>query len=52
MRVSSDALAGLLRPPPLKSKQPTSRERAAANSLNVLRAVAEHGSLRCTAERL
>jgi hypothetical protein len=48
MRVSSDALAGLLRPPPPKPKQPTSRERAAANRLNVLRAVAEHGSLRCT----
>lgn len=48
MRVSSDALAGLLRPPPPKPKQPTARERAAANRLNVLRAVAEHGSLRCS----
>lgn len=47
MRVSPDALAGLLRPPPPKPRQPTSRERAAANRLNVLRAVAEHGSLRC-----
>lgn len=47
MRVSSDALAGLLRPPPPKPKQPTSRERAAANRLRVLQAVAEHGSLRC-----
>lgn len=48
MRVSSDALAGLLRPPPPRPKQPTARERAAANRLNVLRAVAEHGSLRCS----
>lgn len=47
MRVSSDALAGLLRPPPPKPKQPTSRERAAANRLAVLRAVAAHGHLRC-----
>ena len=47
MRVSSDALAGLLRPPPPKPKQPTARERAAANRLRVLQAVAEHGSLRC-----
>jgi hypothetical protein len=47
MGVSSDALAGLLRPPPPKPKQPTARERAATNRLNVLRAVAEHGSLRC-----
>jgi len=48
MRVSPDALAGLLRPPPPKPKQPTSRERAAANRLCVLQAVAEHGSLRCS----
>ena len=48
MRVSSDALAGLLRPPPPKPRQPTSRERAAANRLRVLQAVAEHGSLRCS----
>jgi hypothetical protein len=48
MRVSSDALAGLLRPPPPRPKQPTARERAATNRLNVLRAVAEHGSLRCS----
>ena len=41
MRVSSDALSGLLRPPPPKPKQPTARERAAANRLNVLRAVYE-----------
>lgn len=47
MRVSSDALAGLLRPPPPKPKQPTSRERAAANRLAVLRAVTAHGHLRC-----
>lgn len=47
MRVSSDALAGLLRPPPPKPKQPTARERAAANRLRVLQAVAEHGHLRC-----
>ncbi|MBW8848495.1 MAG: hypothetical protein JF607_26465 [Burkholderiales bacterium] len=47
MRLSPDALAGLLRPPPPKPKQPTSRERAAANRLAVLRAVAAHGHLRC-----
>jgi len=48
MRLSPDALAGLLRPPPPKPKEPTSRERAAANRLRVLRTVAEHGHLRCT----
>jgi hypothetical protein len=48
MRVSSDALAGLLRPPPPKPKRPTARERAAANRLRVLQAIAEHGSLRCS----
>jgi len=47
MRVSSDFIGGLLKPPAPKPKQPTARERAAANRLNVLRAVAEHGSLRC-----
>lgn len=47
MRLSPDALAGLLRPPPPKPQQPTSRERAAANRLAVLRAVAAHGHLRC-----
>lgn len=47
MRLSPDALAGVLRPPPPKPKQPTSRERAAANRLAVLRAVAAHGHLRC-----
>jgi hypothetical protein len=47
MRRSPDALAGLLRPPPPKPKQPTSRERAAANRHRVLRMVAEHGHLRC-----
>lgn len=47
MRLSPDALAGLLRPPPPKPKQPTSRERAAMNRLRVLQAVAEHGHLRC-----
>lgn len=47
MRLSPDALAVLLRPPPPKPKQPTSRERAAANRLAVLRAVAAHGHLRC-----
>lgn len=48
MRVSSDFIGGLLRPPAPKPKLPTARERAAANRLNVLRAVAEHGSLRCS----
>lgn len=47
MRLSPDALAGLLRPPPPKPKQPTARERALANRLRVLQAVAEHGHLRC-----
>jgi hypothetical protein len=47
MRLSPDALAGLLRPPAQPPKRPTSRERAAANRLSVLRTVAEHGHLRC-----
>ena len=47
MRVSTDLLDGLLRAPAPKPKQPTSRERAAANKLRVLQAVAEHGHLRC-----
>jgi hypothetical protein len=47
MRLSPDALAGLLRPPPPKPKQRTSRERAMANRLRVLQTVAEHGHLRC-----
>jgi hypothetical protein len=38
MRLSPDALAGLLRPPLPKPKQPTSRERALANRLRVLQA--------------
>lgn len=44
MRVSGDFISGLLKPRP---KQPTARERAAANRLRVLQAVAEHGHLRC-----
>ncbi|QRR32432.1 hypothetical protein JNX00_12100 [Hydrogenophaga sp. YM1] len=48
MRVSSDALAGLLRPPPPRPKQPTARERAAANAQRVLQAIAQNGTLRCT----
>lgn len=49
MRVTSDVLGGLLRPVAAKPKprQPTSRERAQANRLRVLPAVAEHGHLRC-----
>jgi hypothetical protein len=49
MRMTSDVLGGLLRPLAAKPKtrQPTSRERAAANRLRVLQAVAEHGHLRC-----
>lgn len=47
MRVTDDMLSGLLRPPAAKPKQPTSRERALANRLRVLRTVAEHGHLRC-----
>lgn len=47
MRVTTDALDGLLRPPAAKPKQPTSRERALANRLRALGAVAEHGHLRC-----
>lgn len=46
MRVSSDMLTGLLRAPPAPPKQPTARERAAANRLRVLQAVAQHGHLR------
>ena len=47
MRVTSDFLGDLLRPAAAAPKQPTSRERAAANRLGVLRAVAAHGHLRC-----
>lgn len=49
MRMTSDVLGGLLRPLVAKPKprQPTSRERAQANRLRVLQAVAEHGHLRC-----
>ena len=47
VRVSSDFLGGLLRPPQPKPKLPPSRERAAANRLRVLRTVVEHGHLRC-----
>ena len=50
MKISSDILGGLLRPPAPKPKQPkqaTSREIAAANRLRVLAAVGEHGPLRC-----
>lgn len=47
MRVTNDVLSGLLRPPVPPPKQPTSRERALANRLRVLRTVAEHGHLRC-----
>jgi hypothetical protein len=46
MKVSMDAIDGLLRAP-VKKRQATSRERAAANRLAVLRAVAENGTLRC-----
>ncbi len=46
MRVTTDVLDGLLRPPAPKPKQPTSRERALANRLRVLQTVAEHGHLR------
>lgn len=45
MKVSLDAIDGLLRAP-VKKVQATSRERAAANRLAVLRAVAEHGQPR------
>ena len=48
MRVTNDVLSGLLRPPAPQPKQPTSRERALANRLRVLRTVAEHGHLRCS----
>lgn len=47
MRVTSDVLGGLLRPAAPPQKQPTSRERASANRLRVLQAVAESGHLRC-----
>jgi len=47
MRVTSDFLGDLLRPQAAKPKGPTSRERAAANRVAVLRAVAAHGHLRC-----
>lgn len=47
MRVSLDLVDGLLRPAAAKPKRPTSREQAATNRLNVLRAVSEHGHLRC-----
>ena len=46
MRLTPDVLGGLLRPPAPRPKQPTSRERAAANRLRVLQAVSEHGHLR------
>ncbi len=47
MKLSPDLLCGLLRPPAPRPKQPTSRELAAANRLRVLKAVGEHGHLRC-----
>lgn len=47
MRLSTDVLGERLRKPAPKPKQATSRERAAANKLRVLQAVAEHGHLRC-----
>lgn len=47
MRLSPDLLSGLLRKPAPPPKLPTSRERAAMNRLRVLRAVADHGHLRC-----
>ena len=47
MRLTPDLLGGLLRPPAPRPKQPTSRERAAANRLRVLRVLSEHGHLRC-----
>jgi hypothetical protein len=47
LKLSPDLLGGLLRPPEPRRKQPTSRERAAANRLRVLQAVAAHGHLRC-----
>lgn len=47
LKLSPDLLGGLLRKPAPPPKQPTSRERAAANRLRVLQAVAEHGHLRC-----
>ncbi len=46
MRLSTDVLGELLRKPAPRPKQATSRERAAANRLRVLQAVAEHGHLR------
>lgn len=47
MRVTQDFLGELLRPAAARPKAPTSRERAAANRLAVLRTVAAHGHLRC-----
>lgn len=47
MKLSPDLLGGLLRKPAPRPKQPTSRERAAANRLRVLQAVAAYGHLRC-----
>lgn len=46
MRLSSELLGGMLRPPTPRLKQSTSRERAAANRLRVLKAISEHGHLR------
>ena len=48
LTISPDLVGGLLRPPTAKPKQATARERAAANRLHVLRAIATHGHLRCT----
>lgn len=48
MKLSPDLLGGLLRPAAPRPKQPASRELAAANRLRVLRAIVEHGHLRCT----
>jgi len=47
MKLTPDVLAGMLRAPLPKPKQPTARERALANRLRVLQALAEHGHLRC-----
>lgn len=47
MRLSSDFLGDLLKPPSQPPRQPASRERAAANRLAVLQAVANHGHLCC-----
>ena len=48
MRVTQDFLGELLRPAAAAPKQPTSRERAAANRLAVLRTVAAHGHLQAS----